>query len=82
MAGYPEKAEKLNYTLHWAVDMLEKKGIDKWFIAYVTLLGVVREGSCIHGDDDVERNQVAAHISLVAELQRIMLFAHSWSIKH
>lgn len=54
MAGYPEKAEKLNYTLHWAVDMLEKKGIDKWFIAYGTLLGVVREGSCIHGDDDVD----------------------------
>jgi len=54
MSGYPERAEKLNYTLHWAADMLTKKGIDKWFICYGTLIGVLREGSCIHGDDDVD----------------------------
>ena len=54
MAGKPERAEKLNYTLHWIVDILESKGITDWFIMYGTLIGVTREGSCIDGDDDVD----------------------------
>ena len=54
MAGQPERAEKLNHTLHWIVDILDSKGIDNWFISYGTLLGITREGSCIDGDDDVD----------------------------
>lgn len=54
MAGHPERAEKLNYTLHWIIDLLESKGIDDWFIMYGTLIGVAREGSCIDGDDDID----------------------------
>ncbi|AOV62155.1 hypothetical protein BOW86_gp226 [Synechococcus phage S-CAM7] len=54
MAGYPEKAEKLNTTLLWTLDLLETRGIDKWFVSYGTLLGLIRDGSCIDGDDDVD----------------------------
>jgi len=54
MAGQPERAERLNYTLNWIVDILESRGIDDWFIMYGTLIGVEREGSCIDGDDDVD----------------------------
>ena len=54
MAGSAERADKLNYTLNWVVDLFEKHGITDWFIAYGTLLGVTREDSCIDGDDDVD----------------------------
>ena len=39
MAGNAERADKLNYTLNWVVDLFEKKGITDWFIGYGTLLG-------------------------------------------
>jgi len=54
MAGSPESKEKLNHTLLWVVDLLNEKGIENWFVSYGTLLGLMREGSCIHGDDDVD----------------------------
>ncbi len=54
MAGSAERADKLNYTLNWVVDLFEKHDITDWFIAYGTLLGVTREDSCIDGDDDVD----------------------------
>lgn len=52
MAGQPERAEKLNHTLHWIIDILE--AIDNCFVAYGTLLRITMEGSCIDGDDDID----------------------------
>lgn len=49
-----ESAEKLNSTLTWIVDILNEKNIDNWFVSYGTLLGLIREDSCIDGDDDVD----------------------------
>lgn len=54
MAGAPQTADKLNHTLHWVLDLFDKHDIDDWFISYGTLLGVIRDGSCIDGDDDID----------------------------
>jgi len=54
MAGQPESAERLNKTLCWIVDLLNDRGIDNWFVSYGTLLGLIRDESCIDGDDDVD----------------------------
>ena len=54
MAGAPESSEKLNDTLCWIVDLMEKNNIDDWFVSYGTLLGLIRDGSCIDGDDDID----------------------------
>jgi len=44
----------LNHTLHYVVNLLSEHHITKWFIGYGTLLGIVRNNSCIDGDDDVD----------------------------
>lgn len=54
MAGKKESKEKLNHTLCKIVQILEKYKLTDWFIAYGTLLGIVRNESCIHNDDDVD----------------------------
>jgi len=54
MAGNPQKKELLNKTLYYIVQLLTKYHMEKWFIAYGTLLGIVRNKSCIDNDDDVD----------------------------
>ena len=54
MAGNKQKKETLNHTLSVIVRLLHANGFKKWFIGYGTLLGIVREHSCIEGDDDVD----------------------------
>lgn len=54
MAGAPTDQEKLNRTLEKVCDILNKHNIHDWFIAFGTLLGIVRENSCIQGDDDLD----------------------------
>jgi len=54
MAGDNTSRNILNNTLLFIVEILKKCGINNWFIAYGTLLGIVRENSCIDGDDDVD----------------------------
>ena len=46
--------KKLNYTLLFIAKLLNSNNINKWFIAYGTLLGIVRENSCIDNDDDID----------------------------
>ena len=46
--------EKLNNTLKYISNLLNKSLIDDWFIGYGTLLGIIRENSCIDGDDDID----------------------------
>tara|TARA_B100001059_G_scaffold109603_1_gene109669 strand:- start:5504 stop:6049 length:546 start_codon:yes stop_codon:yes gene_type:complete len=54
MAGNNNSKKKLNYTLLFIAKLLNSNNISKWFIAYGTLLGIVRENSCIDNDDDVD----------------------------
>lgn len=46
--------EKLNDTLSFIVKLLNDNNINNWFVAYGTLLGIIRECSCISSDDDID----------------------------
>ena len=53
-AGTYQSKDKLNYTLLETVKILNDNKINNWFIAYGTLLGIIRGNSCIEGDDDID----------------------------
>lgn len=52
--GSNNSQEKLNNTLLAIGKILDTNDINDWFIGYGTLLGIVRENSCINGDDDID----------------------------
>ena len=54
MAGKKTDKEKLNRTLEVVANVLHEENINDWFIFFGTLLGIVRENSCIEGDDDLD----------------------------
>lgn len=54
MVGIHTDKEKLNRTLEVVANILHKENINNWFIVFGTLLGIVRENSCIQGDDDLD----------------------------
>jgi phosphorylcholine metabolism protein LicD len=54
MAGQEETSEKLNKTLLFIITLLNNNNIKNWFVCYGTLLGLVRENSCIDKDDDID----------------------------
>jgi phosphorylcholine metabolism protein LicD len=54
MAGVHESKEKLNYTLKYIAMLLIHHKLNNWFVAYGTLLGIIRHGSCIDRDDDID----------------------------
>ena len=54
MGGDSNCVDVLNNTLLFIIKMLNKHDIQNWFVGYGTLLGIVRENSCINGDDDVD----------------------------
>jgi phosphorylcholine metabolism protein LicD len=54
MSGNKETSEKLNRTLLFLITLLNKNNVKDWFICYGTLLGLVRENSCINNDDDID----------------------------
>jgi phosphorylcholine metabolism protein LicD len=54
MAGVKQSTEKLNNTLKFIITLLINNNITNWFIGYGTLLGIVRNNSCINGDDDID----------------------------
>jgi hypothetical protein len=54
MAGTKTDKEKLNRTLEKVCSILNENNINDWFIMFGTLLGIVRENSCIQGDDDLD----------------------------
>ena len=47
-------AKILNNTLGFYTNLLHLHNINNWFISYGTLLGIVRNNSCIEGDDDID----------------------------
>ncbi len=50
--GNKNSQDKLNKTLLIIIKILNANNIKNWFVGYGTLLGIVRENSCIDGDDD------------------------------
>lgn len=55
MAGVSKcTAEYLNKTLIFIANLLNNNNITNWFISYGTLLGIVRNNSCIENDDDID----------------------------
>ena len=54
MTGSKETSEKLNKTLLFLITLLNDNNIKNWFACYGTLLGLVRENSCIDNDDDID----------------------------
>ena len=61
-------SEKLNKTLLKIIKILNDNDINNWFIGYGTLLGIIREKSCINGDDDVDIIIDKKHFDKVEEL--------------
>tara|TARA_Y100000589_G_scaffold331879_1_gene387606 strand:- start:3685 stop:4344 length:660 start_codon:yes stop_codon:yes gene_type:complete len=54
MAGNKSSKDKLNLSLIKIIKIFNKYHFNQWFIAYGTLLGVVRDNSCIENDDDID----------------------------
>jgi phosphorylcholine metabolism protein LicD len=54
MAGDIFTKDELNAVLLHIVRLLHKHTIERWCIGYGTLLGIIREQSCINNDDDVD----------------------------
>lgn len=54
MAGFNNSKQILNNTLLFIIKLFNNNNIQNWFIAYGTLLGIIREDSCIEGDDDID----------------------------
>ena len=54
MAGISCSEQKLNKTLFNIANIFKENKFNNWFIAYGTLLGIVRNRSCIDGDDDID----------------------------
>ncbi len=54
MAGSKHPKAKLNHTLLFISELFAKHNLSNWFIAYGTLLGIIRNNSCIDMDDDVD----------------------------
>jgi phosphorylcholine metabolism protein LicD len=52
--GEKQTSVALNKTLKHIVSLLEKYKISDWFLGYGTLLGIVRNKSCIKNDDDID----------------------------
>lgn len=54
MAGGKTESYKLNNTLIKICKILNKINLSDWFIGYGTLLGIIRNNSCIENDDDID----------------------------
>mgnify|MGYP003388954629 FL=1 len=69
MAGGKCMKEKLNNTLLRIVSLLNKNDITRWFVSYGTLLGMIREESCIGDDDDID---IIIHHSYYDKIKKIL----------
>jgi len=70
MAGKKYSAANLNKTLLFILKLLNDNDINNWFICYGTLLGLVRENSCIDNDDDVD---IIVHKDNYDKLKKILI---------
>jgi phosphorylcholine metabolism protein LicD len=53
-SGIGRDSHHLNNGLKQIVKDLDEYNINNWFIVYGTLLGIVRNNSCINNDDDID----------------------------
>ena len=67
-SGTKYSKQKLNHTLKKIVELLHLYKVDNWFIGYGTLLGIVRENSCINNDDDIDLIIDKQHSNIVKSL--------------
>lgn len=70
MAGKKHSSKTLNDTLLYIVQLLTKYNIQNWFIAYGTLLGIVRDNSCINNDDDID---IICDITEIENVKKMLL---------
>ena len=81
MAGNKQPREKLNHTLKYITTLLNQYKITSWFIGYGTLLGIVRNRSCIDQDDDVDlvcdRNDFDAIHKMLRENNLDVTYGHT-----
>jgi phosphorylcholine metabolism protein LicD len=68
MVGCKYSASILNKTLLTILHLLNINKIDKWFICYGTLLGMVRNSSCIDDDDDIDIILDCSHYDTVKKI--------------
>ena len=54
MKSSEHTSKELNDTLMFVVNLLNENNIQNWFISYGTLLGIIRNNSCIDRDDDID----------------------------
>jgi hypothetical protein len=84
MAGDKNDKAKLNNTLLFLIKLLNANNIKDWFIGYGTLLGIVRENSCINGDDDIDIIISNKHYDVVKKLlidSNLTLESDGWSFE-
>jgi len=70
MTGISRSTAQLDKNLKSLCARLHSFGFKNWFVGYGTLLGIIRDGHCIDGDDDLdividdkENNQVRDLVS-------------------
>lgn len=68
-------AKVLNNTLVFFTNLLHLHNIDNWFISYGTLLGIVRNNSCIEGDDDIDIVIDIKHYQKIIHILQINLIS-------
>lgn len=61
---------ELNIVLKKIIELLYENEIDDWFISYGSLLGIVRNNSCINNDDDID---IIINIKHIAKLKEIFI---------
>ena len=53
-SGKKLSSSELNITLLHVAKLFNNNNIHNWFLGYGTLLGIIRDNSCINNDDDVD----------------------------
>ena len=69
-AGEQRKSTDLNTNLKKIVNDLHKYKIKNWYIAYGTLLGIIRNGNCIDNDDDIDIIIEESELSKLHQLRK------------
>ena len=68
MAGAKHSSKFLNHTLFFIISLLHENNMSNWFIAYGTLLGIIRNNSCIEGDDEVDIVIDISHYDILKDI--------------
>ena len=84
MAGSKNTKIFLNKTLMFIIKLLNDNNIKNWFIGYGTLLGIIREYSCIDGDDDIDIIIDKSNYDVIKQLliKNNIKIEYGYGIKH